>query len=68
MTEEEEARDAIVDVAITMGKAKDRTNDIHTPPARQVVLLSILAALSTPGACQTILGPTHLVRERRCRS
>ena len=33
-TEEEEARDAIVDLAVTMGKAKDRTSDIHTPPAR----------------------------------
>ncbi|CAM9842756.1 unnamed protein product [Pylaiella littoralis] len=35
MTEEEEARDAIVDLAVTTGKAKDRTSDIHTPPARQ---------------------------------
>ena len=33
-TEEEETRDAIVDLAVTMGKAKDRNNDIHTPPAR----------------------------------
>lgn len=32
--EEEEARDAIVDLAVTTGKAKDRTSDIHTPPAR----------------------------------
>ncbi|CAM9910415.1 unnamed protein product, partial [Ascophyllum nodosum] len=33
-TEEEETRDAVVDLAVTMGKAKDRSSDIHTPPAR----------------------------------
>eukprot|EP00903_Cladosiphon_okamuranus_P013950 g12974.t1 len=37
MNEEEEARDAIVDLAVTTGKAKDRTSDIHTPPARGFV-------------------------------
>lgn len=34
MAEEEETRDAIVDLAVTSGTAKDRTSDIHTPPAR----------------------------------
>jgi hypothetical protein len=29
---QEEARDAIVDVDVTTGKAKDRTNTIHNPP------------------------------------
>eukprot|EP00611_Tribonema_gayanum_P013061 TRINITY_DN2382_c0_g1_i1.p1 TRINITY_DN2382_c0_g1~~TRINITY_DN2382_c0_g1_i1.p1 ORF type:complete len:1787 (+),score=415.93 TRINITY_DN2382_c0_g1_i1:3-5363(+) len=32
-TEEEECRDAIIDVAITTGKAKDRTSEIHNPPS-----------------------------------
>lgn len=38
MTEEEETRDSIVDLAVTTGKAKDRTSDIHTPPARQATV------------------------------
>ncbi|KAG5183282.1 hypothetical protein JKP88DRAFT_241452 [Tribonema minus] len=29
----EECRDAIIDVAITTGKAKDRTSEIHNPPS-----------------------------------
>ena len=33
-TEDEETRDAIVDVAVTTGKEKDRTNAIHNPPSR----------------------------------
>jgi Ca2+-binding EF-hand superfamily protein len=36
-SEEEEARDAIIDVAITSGKAKDRTDKIHNPPSRGYV-------------------------------
>ncbi|CAM9177490.1 unnamed protein product, partial [Phaeothamnion confervicola] len=36
-SDEEEARDAVVDVAVTTGRARDRTNAIYNPPARGFV-------------------------------
>jgi hypothetical protein len=38
-TVQEEARDAIVDVNVTTGKATDRTNTIHNPPVSSAAAL-----------------------------
>jgi hypothetical protein len=38
---QEEARDAIVDVNVTTGKAKDRTNTIHNPPVSSRTALDL---------------------------
>lgn len=41
VSEEEESRDSIVDLAVTVGRARDRTSEIHTPPARRALARSV---------------------------